>query len=230
MGTRGIIGFAIDGEPKVTYNHFDSYPEGLGVEFLAACRTLVQEPKAVLVQRIADLQVVKDFDADGERVKPPAEAVEALAPWTNLTVDETHPDGTPTWYQLTRELQGDVVATLKSGYVIDASDFPLNGLFCEWGYVLNLTSDGGSLEVYEGFKTEVPSAGLWAGRPTLQECEANYKAHVARAEAQGRKPWEEQIPQYKAIEKVAEFSLDNLPDDETFVKTIHAASRYAEED
>ena len=37
MGTRGLWGFRKDGKDKLTYNHFDSYPDCLGhtiVEFL----------------------------------------------------------------------------------------------------------------------------------------------------------------------------------------------------
>jgi hypothetical protein len=30
MGTRGILGFITKGVRKGTYNHFDSYPSGLG--------------------------------------------------------------------------------------------------------------------------------------------------------------------------------------------------------
>jgi hypothetical protein len=30
MGTRGLYGFRKDGVDKTTYNHYDSYPEGLG--------------------------------------------------------------------------------------------------------------------------------------------------------------------------------------------------------
>ena len=35
MGTRGALGFKINGEYKVTYNHFDSYMEGLGKEVIS---------------------------------------------------------------------------------------------------------------------------------------------------------------------------------------------------
>ena len=37
MGTKGTYGFFKNGESKLTYNQFDSYPEGLGtniVEFI----------------------------------------------------------------------------------------------------------------------------------------------------------------------------------------------------
>jgi hypothetical protein len=34
MSTRGLWGFVIDGEEKLTYNHSDSYPDGLGSKLL----------------------------------------------------------------------------------------------------------------------------------------------------------------------------------------------------
>ena len=37
MGTRGLYGFRKNGKDKVTYNHWDSYPEGLGIEVIRFC-------------------------------------------------------------------------------------------------------------------------------------------------------------------------------------------------
>ena len=34
MGTRGLYGFRKNGKDKITYNHWDSYPEGLGQNVL----------------------------------------------------------------------------------------------------------------------------------------------------------------------------------------------------
>lgn len=34
MGTRGCVGFYKDGKEKIGYNHFDSYPTGLGAEII----------------------------------------------------------------------------------------------------------------------------------------------------------------------------------------------------
>jgi hypothetical protein len=34
MGTRGTWGFVLDDREKLTYNHFDSYPDGLGADLL----------------------------------------------------------------------------------------------------------------------------------------------------------------------------------------------------
>ena len=34
MGTRGLYGFRKQGVDKITYNHFDSYPDGLGADVI----------------------------------------------------------------------------------------------------------------------------------------------------------------------------------------------------
>ena len=38
MGTRGLYGFRKNGVDKVTYNHYDSYPEYLGRNILEFIR------------------------------------------------------------------------------------------------------------------------------------------------------------------------------------------------
>ena len=38
MSTRGLYGFIEDGEYYGNYNHSDSYPSGLGLEFWTACK------------------------------------------------------------------------------------------------------------------------------------------------------------------------------------------------
>lgn len=43
MGTRGTWGFVADGDEKLTYNHFDSYPDGLGVDVLDALREKIAD-------------------------------------------------------------------------------------------------------------------------------------------------------------------------------------------
>lgn len=40
MGTRGAIGFVLDNEWYVMYNHGDSYPEWLGTHVLEFCKTV----------------------------------------------------------------------------------------------------------------------------------------------------------------------------------------------
>lgn len=43
MGTRGAIGFAVDGELKMAYNHFDSYPSYLGQSMVAWAGRAVED-------------------------------------------------------------------------------------------------------------------------------------------------------------------------------------------
>jgi hypothetical protein len=158
MSTRGLYGFVADGELRVVYNHSDSYPDALGEDVVRFARELIAEgPAAVAAakEKVKALRVI----ADEMSVPTPAD-VEALAPWTKLYVDRRHDDGTPSWYQLTRGTQGDPRATLESGYIIDATPFGHDSLFCEWGYVIDF--DAEAIEVYQGLQTEQPKAGRWA--------------------------------------------------------------------
>ena len=43
MGTRGAFGFLVDGETKVTYNHWDSYPSGLGQDLVDTLTEILDE-------------------------------------------------------------------------------------------------------------------------------------------------------------------------------------------
>ena len=54
MGTRGFIGFVVDGVEKISYNHMDSYPEALGVEVMAwaASTDLESAAKATRALRV----------------------------------------------------------------------------------------------------------------------------------------------------------------------------------
>lgn len=202
MGTRGFVGFHIGGSPKVTYNHFDSYPSGLGLEVLAWARKVEENRLWGTVRHAAaDLTLVKDDD------QPPLEAIEALKDrYGDPTVGAQGMANTVirTWYQLLRGAQGDLDAILECGYMIDSSEFPLDGLFCEWGYLVNLDGDG-SFEVYKGFETAEHDRGVWGtggtGRPQgWQPEKLDYTSTI-----------------YYPVARVASWPLFNLPDDATFI-------------
>lgn len=150
MGTRGFLGFVVDGTEKITYNHFDSYPEGLGLDVLSWLRG--QNVHELRRDAVA-LRVV-----DGD-VPPTDKDIENLRPWTNLGVSEQN---TSDWYCLLRETQGDPAAILEAGYMLDGSDFPVNSLFAEYGYLVDL--DDERFEVYEGFITHDHDRGRFARR------------------------------------------------------------------
>lgn len=67
MSTNGAFGFIIDGQRKIAYNHFDSYPGGLGLDVLRWLRNeLVTNPHALPI-RVRNLRVVdEDIDPTDE--------------------------------------------------------------------------------------------------------------------------------------------------------------------
>lgn len=152
MGTRGFVGFVVDGQEKIAYNHFDSYPSGLGVDVLSWLRIAASEGTDHLVERARALRV-----AEGE---PTDEDIERLAPYANLEVGER--SERPTWYQLLRKTQGNPGNILAAGVYEDASTFPCDSLFAEHGYLVDL--DRGVLEAYEGFQQSQPTKGRFADR------------------------------------------------------------------
>lgn len=154
MGTRGFIGFVAGGQEKVAYNHFDSYPESLGMRVLEWLRVAAKDP-AGLRERVVALRVVSPGS------QPSPEDVERLSPFTSLNVGE---QAVTDWYCLLRKTQGDPEAMLAAGVIEDAGDFPLDGPWAEWGYVVDLDGDG-LLEVYEGFQKRPHDEGRWGGRP-----------------------------------------------------------------
>jgi hypothetical protein len=160
MGTRGFITFAADGENKTTYNHFDSYPSGLGADALAWARTAAADLDAAR-EVVRALRVVTDDD------QPTDEDVERLREFADFEVDRKYWDGEkyiprerPSWYQLLRRTQGEPAEMLRAGVIADASGFPADSLFAEWGYVIDLTAE--VFEVYEGFQTHPHKRGRFA--------------------------------------------------------------------
>lgn len=153
MGTRGLCGFVHNGVEKLSYNHWDSYPSGLGVavhEWLQSHLTGQFHLGPTTIERIDALVMVSEDGA------PSPEQREALQRFANAGVS-TGDD----WYALLRECQGNLGLTLEAGYAIDGKEFAHDSLFCEWGYIVDVDQE--VLEVYVGFQKEVPTAGRWAG-------------------------------------------------------------------
>lgn len=186
MGTRGFVGFVVDGTEKIGYNHCDSYPSGLGIDVLGWLRNALTTHGAVLIRQIKALRVV-----DGE-AEPTDEEIERFKSSYNGRVDGG-PDRRPTWYQLLRETQGDPAAIVRAGVIEDASGFPGDSLFAEYGYVVDV--DTRSFEAYTGFQTKPHDKGRFAARPPRNA--------VSR--------------EYYPVALVAKWSLDDLPDDAAFL-------------
>jgi hypothetical protein len=152
MGTRGFMGLVIDGQAKIGYVHWDSYPEGLGASTLDALRTLLLADSGDQVATLA-----RRLEVVSPETKPSREQQERLADYADMNVSTKSLDE---WYVLLRRTHGDLVATLKAGYVEDASEFPYSSLFCEWGYLIDF--DTKTFEAYRGFQHEPHTLGRFA--------------------------------------------------------------------
>lgn len=164
MGTRGAFGYRLGGQDKITYNHFDSYPGGLGDGVVKALRKAVQRSPGTkrsldeLIQKVADLRVI---DAKAEPTESDI-AICTSAGTVDLSVGN---DGTGkvNWYQLLRKAQPSedgIWPALDVGIMLDAHAFLNDSLFCEWAYIVNL--DDMLFEVYRGFQDKPHDRGRYA--------------------------------------------------------------------
>jgi hypothetical protein len=143
MSTRGLLGVRIDGQDKLTYNHYDSYPTGLGHEVICAIRALHNlKSHEWIEEKSRELQLVEwGAHPDQEQFEFVKSALSGN--------DSVYPTD---WEGLLRGSQGKLIDYLLVGYMMDSHEFINDSLFCEWAYIVNL--DTGMLEVYKGFQEE----------------------------------------------------------------------------
>lgn len=174
IGTRGCYGFYRDGTNKLTYNHFDSYPEYLGYNVVEFIRdTSIEE-----MNQIFDQIVMVNEDSPATKKQ-----IDECLKWYDSSISTGALDE---WYVLLRRAQGDLFAYKKGlRFMIDNSEFMKDSLFCEWAYVINLTTN--KLEIYRGFQKK-PQKNRYYTRKQI--CKGYYN-----------------------VKLVIEFPLDNIPDD-----------------
>lgn len=156
MGTRGAYGFRINNTDKVTYNHYDSYPDELGRNVM----NYISKTDLTAMKEVAvDIQLVE------WRSTPSPNLIRRYREYADLSVSrQKYQD----WYCLLRKAQGDMFA-FHNGlqHMSDYREFLADSLFCEWAYILNLDTE--RLECYTGFNKN-PSA---EGRYASQSIESN---------------------------------------------------------
>ena len=147
MGTRGSLTFVHNGVEHTVYNHYDSYPEGLGATILSWIDHTKDFNK---IRALVDnLTPVSEDDS------PTQEQLDLVGQRAGLT-GSTNND----WYTILRPSQGNIDLTLKAGYYADASYFPGDSLFCEWAYVIDLDKE--IFEVHRGFQSTPHTQGRFA--------------------------------------------------------------------
>lgn len=149
MSTRGAFGFICKGKEYITYNHFDSYPDGLGKDVLEFFNSDFDSSK------------VESLKAVDLNVKPTPDQIKELLPYADISVSSGE---LTEWYVLLRKTQGNLEAILECGYFIDSKDFLVDSLFCEFAYIINL--DTNRLECYEGSNKHPEAEGRYSkGNP-----------------------------------------------------------------
>jgi hypothetical protein len=157
MGTRGAIGYVADGKTVAVYNHFDSYPDHLGLEVAKALKSKLKTPElaAAVKAKVTGIGII-----DTEVPPTPEQIARCEAAGTvDLKVGN---QSTSDWYCLLRNAQGDVDAFLdgRIPYVENDEAFLLDSLFCEYAYLFNF--DTGKLEFYKGFNKDRNAPGRYA--------------------------------------------------------------------
>lgn len=148
MGTRGLYGLRKNGIDKTTYNHWDSYPEGLGSNVLNFIRNHSIEE----INNFYDKIVL----VDGNSTPTEEQKINCVENnFVDLSVSTQSEDD---WYCLLRMTQGDLETLYQcdTPYMIDNNRYICNSLFCEYAYIINL--DTNLLEFYKGFQ-HFPQAG-----------------------------------------------------------------------
>ena len=146
MGTRGLFGFRKNGQDKAVYNHYDSYVEGLGKDFLSF----------ILLNREALDGFFEKIHEINPRTSPSPEVIDYCKEmgWYNGSVSEQSPQD---WYCLLYGLQGlkewqRCIDLKKDVFIENYIHFIKDSLFCEYAYIYDI--DTHTLEFYKGFQTE----------------------------------------------------------------------------
>ena len=163
MSTRGLYGFRKNGQDKLIYNHWDSYPEGLGIDYTHFIQDLMRESKDGL-DRFFDLLWLVDgslTDSDREYIRK-----------YNLGEPKAKTWGEGIW-----NLTGNwkkYLDMFRQGATIPmraSNNFILDSLFCEYAYIMNLDTE--VLEYWIGFQ-RFPQPGNRYGEKVTQS--SSYEA------------------------------------------------------
>ena len=139
MGTRGAFGFYGDGTNKIAYNHFDSYPSGLGWDVFRFVKSHTPAELKEIFDRIE--MIKRDTEPTPEQI---AHCKEMKTLYLGVS-GQRESD----WYCLLRHAQGNLEFYANGlRYMMDGASFIQDSVMCEYAYVINV--DTNELEVYEG--------------------------------------------------------------------------------
>ena len=136
MGTRGTVGFIIDGQRKSSYNHYDSYPSFLGVKTLEFVRSVVDPDSGVHRPVVEDLARKLKLVDEGETPTPEDLALIGTVYHQNVSAGAD-------WYAYLRGTMGNPALILDSGFACGDNNFNAE----EYDYIIDFDKD--EFVVYE---------------------------------------------------------------------------------
>jgi hypothetical protein len=133
MGTRGVYGFKLNGNLKVTYNHMDSYLTGLGLNI---CGFIKYTSIPEMIEIYNYIQLV------GGSSNPTKDQINKCTE-IGLLDDKVGSKSNTDWYCLLRNTQGSLTPYKHRNvpWMIDSSSFLKDSVFCEFAYVINLDTE-----------------------------------------------------------------------------------------
>lgn len=213
MSTRGAFGFYVNGETKVTYNNYDSYLEGLGSEIFIALQRFFafyegdMEEANNKLKKIAEKIILIDEESlykpltnthadylfDKKIFKELEDGIITANLVKTLMENKKQRYSFSTMFKMLSEkyatehnidfylFNSDEKLEMK-----DSKNFLLNGLFCEYAYIINV--DDKVLEIYKG-----GSNGKYSIKPSRYVSDEPL-----------------QYGKYGAVDLVAEFSFEDI--------------------
>ncbi len=141
MSTRGYYGIKKNGKLKGTYNHWDSYPSGLGVELVEEINKIKKEDRIKVLSDTFDyIELINENSI-------PTKEQQDMCVKANVVDLNVSSRSLEDWYCLLRNTQGKLNCYIDRvvPYMSNGNSFLENTLFCEWSYIINL--DTKKLEV-----------------------------------------------------------------------------------
>ena len=142
MSTRGAWGIKKGDKIIVQYNHFDSYPTGLGEQIVEDLNEWYKDAPEEWIKRLNEVLDEVEVINEEKTPQPTEEQLQYIRD-EGIKFDENYKE----WFSVLSELQGRVLPYLKGfKYFLDWGVEWLNdSLFCEWAYIFNL--DNNTLEI-----------------------------------------------------------------------------------
>lgn len=190
MGTRGLTMVICDGETKVAqYGQWDHYPEGNGI----TCLEFLQ--KGILDKFREKLKRCRfTTNEDETEIENFLKSIGSENGWVNSSQSKKYNQKYP---YFSRDHGSDILNVILESddteiLLKNSMNFASDSLFCEYAYVIDL--DKNTFEVFEGFNQK-----------PLDESERFY--HLQTKDEK-----------YYPVRLLKLYDINNLPDEETFIK------------